>query len=176
VSLVDVATAHSCVQPSTSVLLQSVLCSGFPTGVFPRMHASHNSKVATVTAVPRDCDCDDANLPPGHTFVKCHIIFDVKMDLTRKSRYVAGGHMTKPPPSVTHASVVSRESVRIILILAALNGLEVLSSDIQNIYLTAPTKEKIWTTCGTEFGGDDSGKRAVIVRTLYGLRGSGAAF
>jgi hypothetical protein len=33
---------------------------------------------------------DDANLPPGHTFVKCHVIFDVKMDLTRKSRYVAG--------------------------------------------------------------------------------------
>ena len=119
---------------------------------------------------------DDANLPPGHTFVKCHIIFDVKMDLTRKSRYVAGGHMTKPPSSVTYASVVSRESVRIILTLAALNGLEVLSSDIQNAYLTAPTKEKIWTTCGAEFGGEDSGKRAVIVRALYGLRGSGAAF
>ena len=119
---------------------------------------------------------DDANLPPGHTFVKCHIIFDVKMDLTRKSRYVAGGHMTKPPSSMTYASVVSRESVRIILTLAALNGLDVLSSDIQNAYLTAPTKEKIWTTCGAEFGGEDSGKRAVIVRALYGLRGSGAAF
>ena len=29
-SLVDVATAHSRVQPSASVLLQSALCSGFP--------------------------------------------------------------------------------------------------------------------------------------------------
>jgi hypothetical protein len=46
---------------------------------------------------------DDANLPPGHTFVKCHSVFDVKMDLARKSRYVAGGHMTKPPSSVTYA-------------------------------------------------------------------------
>jgi hypothetical protein len=99
------------------------------------------------------------------------------MDLTRMSRYVAGGHMTKPPPSsVTYASVVSPESVCIILTLAALNGLEVLSSDIQNAYLTAPTKEKIWTTCGAEFGGEDSGKRAVIVYTLYGLRGSGTVF
>ena len=120
---------------------------------------------------------DDANLPPGHTLVKCHIIFDVKMDLTRKSGYVACGHMTKPPSSMTYASVASRESVRIILtLLAALNGLDVLSSDIHNAYLTAPTKENIWTTCGVEFGGEDSGKRAVIVRALYGMRGSGAAF
>jgi hypothetical protein len=29
---------------------------------------------------------DDANLPPGHTLVKCHVVFDVEMDLTRKSR------------------------------------------------------------------------------------------
>ena len=77
---------------------------------------------------------------------------------------------------MTYASVVSRESVHIILTLAALNGLDVLSSDIQNAYLTAPTKEKIWTTCGAEFGGEDSGKRAVIMRALYGIRGSGAAF
>ena len=84
---------------------------------------------------------------------------------------------------MTYASVVSRESVRIILTFAALNGLDVLSSDIQNAYLTAPAKEKIWTTRGAEFGGEDSGKRAVIdsgkraviMRTLYGLCGSGAA-
>ena len=52
--------------------------------------------------------------------MKCHIIFNVKMDLTRKTRYVASGHMTKPPSSMTYASVVSRESVLIILTLAAL--------------------------------------------------------
>jgi hypothetical protein len=119
---------------------------------------------------------DDANLPPGLMFVKCHIIFDVEMDLTRKSGYVAGGHMTKPPSSIMYTSVVLRESVRIILTLAALNGLEVLSSDIQNAYLTAPTKERIWTTCGAEFGEEDSGKLAVIMRALYGLCGSGTAF
>ena len=86
---------------------------------------------------------EDVNLPPAHTFVKCHIIFDVKMDLTKKARCVAGGHTTKPPSSVTHASVASRESVCVTLTLAALNGLEVLSSDVQNACLTAPTKEKI---------------------------------
>ena len=55
--------------------------------------------------------------------------------------------MTKSPSSITYASFVSRESVRIILTLVALNaGLDVLSSDIQDAYSTAPTKEKIWTT------------------------------
>jgi hypothetical protein len=42
--------------------------------------------------------------------------------------------------------------------------------------LTAPAKEKIWTCCDPEFGGEDSGKRAIVVRALHGLRGSGAAF
>jgi len=54
----------------------------------------------------------DASTPVGHTFIKCHMVFDVKLgSLQRKARLVAGGHMTGPPPSITYASVVSRESV-----------------------------------------------------------------
>jgi hypothetical protein len=32
----------------------------------------------------------------GYTDIKCHVIFDIKMDgkFTRKARHVAGGHMT----------------------------------------------------------------------------------
>ena len=51
--------------------------------------------------------------PVGYKQIRCHLIFDVKMDLTRKVRFVAGGHMTDPPTVMTYASVVSRESVRI---------------------------------------------------------------
>ena len=76
---------------------------------------------------------------------------------------------------MTYASVVSRETVRIALTIAALNALEVKTSDIQNAYLTAPCQEKIWTTLGPEFG-PDAGKRAVIVRALYGLKSAGASF
>eukprot|EP00957_Ditylum_brightwellii_P132163 10077067-Ditylum_brightwellii.AAC.1 len=48
----------------------------------------------------------------GYQEIKCHMIFDIKMDgnFTRKARYVAGGHMTDPPSSITYSSVVSRES------------------------------------------------------------------
>ena len=37
----------------------------------------------------------------GFQEIKCHIIFDVKMDFTRKARFVAGGHMTEAPGSIS---------------------------------------------------------------------------
>ena len=99
-----------------------------------------------------------------------------KMDgFARKYRMVAGGHTTEAPKTLTYASVVSRESVRIVLTMAALNDLEVKAADIQNAYLTAPVSEKIWTRLGPEFG-SDSGKTAIIVRALYGLKSAGASF
>jgi hypothetical protein len=36
--------------------------------------------------------------PQGYQHIKMWIIFDVKMNLTRKARLVAGGHVTKAPP------------------------------------------------------------------------------
>ena len=47
----------------------------------------------------------------GFQEIKCHMIFDVTMALTRKARFVAGGHLTEPPASITYSSVVSRDSV-----------------------------------------------------------------
>jgi hypothetical protein len=47
----------------------------------------------------------------GYQEITCHMVFDVKMDLTRKARFVAGGHMTEIPASLTDSSVVSRDSV-----------------------------------------------------------------
>lgn len=115
-------------------------------------------------------------VPPSFQEIRCHLIFDVKIeDFRRKARLVAGGHMTETPATMTFASVVSRESVRIALTLAALNDLDVKTADIQNAYLTAPASEKIWTKLGPEFGAD-AGKKAIIVRSLYGLKSAGASF
>ena len=47
--------------------------------------------------------------------------------------------------------------------------------DIQNAYLTAQCREKIWTVVGPEFG-SDIGKIFIIKMALYGLKSSGAAF
>jgi hypothetical protein len=118
---------------------------------------------------------DDQYVPVGFLQIPCRLLFDVKLDFTRKTRLVAGGHVTDPPSGITYASVVSRESVRIALLIAALNGLDVMGADISNAYLTAPTLEKVFTVLGAEWGAD-AGKRALIVRALYGLKSSGAAY
>ena len=113
----------------------------------------------------------------GYQEITCHMIFDIKLgeNFRRKARYVADGHKTEVPASVTYSSVVSRDSVRICLLIAALNDLEVLGADIQNAYLTAPNREKCWTWAGPEFG-SDQGKPYLVVRALYGLKGAGASF
>ena len=80
--------------------------------------------------------------PVGYKQIRCHLIFDVKIDLTHKARFVAGGHMTDQPTAMTYASVVSRESVR------------------------APTQEKFYYWSSLEWGDDMEGSICVIVRAL----------
>ena len=83
--------------------------------------------------------------------------------------------MTDAPATTTFVSVVSRETMQIALILAGLNDSQVKESDIENDYITTPCTEKIWTVLGPEFG-SDAGKSAIVVRTLYGLKSTGASF
>jgi hypothetical protein len=51
-----------------------------------------------------------------------------------------------------YSSVVSRDSVCLAFLIAALNDLEILSADAQNADLNAPTKERIYMIAGPEFG------------------------
>ena len=62
---------------------------------------------------------DDNKIPVGYKWIRCHMVFEVKMDFTRKAHYVASRHMTDPPSTLTYSSVVSRDSVRIAFVLAA---------------------------------------------------------
>ena len=49
--------------------------------------------------------------------------------------------------------------------------MDVLSADIQNAYLNAPVREKLYTVAGKEFGPKFEGRPVLIVsRALYGLR------
>ena len=119
----------------------------------------------------------DPNELIGYQQITTHLIFDIKLgeNFRRKARLVADGHKTQPPASVTYSSVVSRDSVRICLLIAALNDLVILSGDIENAYLTAPCREKVWTIGGPEFGSLE-GQAFIVVKALYGLKSSGAAF
>ena len=115
-------------------------------------------------------------LLPGFQGIRCHTIFDIKINgtITRKARFVAGGHTTEPPSSITYSSVVSRESVRIAFLLVSLLDLKVLAADIRNAYINAPCRKKIWCEAGPEFGSDFEGTVLIIERALYSLKSSAA--
>ena len=59
--------------------------------------------------------------------------------------------------------------------IAALNDLQIMACDIQNAYLTADCREKIWTRGGPEFG-SEAGTVFLVKKALYGLKSAGAAF
>ena len=106
-----------------------------------------------------------------------HLIFDVKLseNFQRKVRFVADGRLVDTPASVTYSTVVYCDSVRILLLAAALNGLEVKGTDVQNAFLSVNNLAKHWLRAGPEFG-PEQGKAFIVVRALYGLKSASAAF
>jgi hypothetical protein len=119
---------------------------------------------------------DGQSVPIGYHKIPCHMIFDIKMEYFQcKARLVAGGHMTKAPVTITYASVVSRETVCIALLMAALNDFYVKVRDVLNAYITAPITKNVLTIIGPGFGINTS-ESAIIMHALYGLKSAGAAF
>ena len=116
------------------------------------------------------------NVPVGWHEVTGHIIFDVKMDFTRKVRWVLDGHKKSEPKISTYSGVVSRESVRIALTYAALNVLDVTTADIRNAYLQAPSSQCEYIVCGPDSGLENAGKKCLIRRALYWDKNSGRDF
>ena len=111
---------------------------------------------------------EEMKAPIGWSKVTGHLVWDVKMDFTRKARWVLDGHKTPNPIGSTYAGVVSRDSIRIAFTYTALNGLDVFAADIRNAYLQAPSSQKDYILCGPEFGIENVGKTALIRRALYG--------
>ena len=117
--------------------------------------------------------------PPGSKKINYHFVFDVKHDLARKARLVAGGHLNRHVPAyLTYSSVISKESVRLCFMIAALNDLEILVGDVGNAYLNAQPRERCHVTVTDPFlfGPSCVGMTANIVRALYGMKSSGAAW
>ena len=57
--------------------------------------------------------------------------------------------------------MVSRDSVRIALKIAALSYLDMLACDIHNAYLTEDFRERVWVVAGPEFESED-GKNMLV--------------
>jgi hypothetical protein len=108
-----------------------------------------------------------------HKKIVVHFVFAVKDDLSHRARLVAGGHLTDPTTDGTYSSVVSFCSMRIAIVAAELNNLDIMVGDVSSTYLEAYTQEKVCFQAGPEFGPLE-GHLLVIVRALYGLRTSSA--
>ncbi len=80
--------------------------------------------------------------------------------------------MTDLPTTLAYSIIVSWNSVRIAFLIAALNGINISSCDIGNVYLNAALREKVYMTVGPEL----IGQHVLIVRALYGLKSSGTAW
>ena len=79
-------------------------------------------------------------LPVGYTEITCHLVFDLKLDMTRKYLYMTGGNLMDVATYMTYLSVVSRDNVCIGFLMASMNGLFILSLDIHNALLEAQTQ------------------------------------
>ena len=98
------------------------------------------------------CIDDGSRLPIRFNKTKRHLIFDVKFDLSKKPRYIGSGNLTQVSAFMSYSRVVSRESVRIIFLIAALNYLDRNMCDIGNAYVIAETRERLWFTAVPEWG------------------------
>ena len=82
--------------------------------------------------------------------------------------------LPKAPAIIMYASFMFRETVKITLIIFALNNLTLKLTDIMNAYIQASMAEKV-STIGPEFSKDAS-NTAVIARASCGLKSARAAF
>ena len=62
----------------------------------------------------------------------------MKIDFTRKLRYVANGYITDTPVGLYYLCGVSRDSIIIALLVTALNDLDIWACEISNTYLNDP--------------------------------------
>ena len=69
--------------------------------------------------------------PNFYQHINCHMVAYIKMkDFHRKAWFMVGGHMTYTLDINTYMSVVTRETVCIILAMAVWNDLEVKAADV----------------------------------------------
>ena len=93
--------------------------------------------------------------------------YAVKHDGQHKARLCACSNLMQDVEQ-EYSGVVQLKSLRIALLAAELNRLDVWAGDISNAYLTSRTTEKIYIVAGPEFG-DLEGHTLIIDKALYGL-------
>ena len=98
------------------------------------------------------------------------------MDFLSKAWWVKDGYKNPDPESSSYAGVVSIERICILLTHYAMHGVPVTAEDVRNMYLQDTTSEKHYVICGPEFLLENTGKKVIITRALYGGKDAGRDF
>jgi hypothetical protein len=115
-------------------------------------------------------DIKSFGFTPGDDYQKTMltIIYDVKQDLRRKARLVAGGHLVDPLDHSVYSSTVKGISVKLLHVIAHKADLSQLCGDVSLAFVNAFTNELVYAIAGPEFG-EHEGKTVIICKALYGL-------
>ena len=80
----------------------------------------------------------------GFQFAPLMMIFDIRVDLKRKSRIVIRGHVVDSSEHKVYAIIMKSVSARILITISAANNLYFMTGDIGNAYLIANTEKKLY--------------------------------
>ena len=111
------------------------------------------------------------HLPPGKNLIKAMFIFKLKSDGRYKVRLVAKGYSQKYGTDYTDvfAPVVSKNSLRALLALAAAEDFEIHQMDVETAFLHGELEEELYIEAPE---GSDYPKGTVLrlAKSLYGLK------
>ena len=115
-------------------------------------------------------------MPLGWNNVTGNMVFRVKMDFTRKARWVLDGRDNLDPEVTLYYEVFSREIIMIALTYAALNGLDMVVANIRNACLKFSLSQKEYIVYGPESVLENIGKKELTRKALYGGKAAGCNF
>ena len=104
-----------------------------------------------------------------------HMVFAIKYDGRHKSRLVCQGNKALVTPEDVYSGVVGIETIRTVMAMASMRGLQVCAADIGNAFLYADNPEKTKIIAGPEFG-DLEGQTLIVQGAWYGQKTAAAAF
>ena len=84
--------------------------------------------------------------PRGYKEMTAHMIFGLKIDYgsVRKARFVTDIHKVDIPNLMPYASLLSKDIFWIVLIMSALNVIDVKCNGVHYAYLNEIPKERVW--------------------------------
>ena len=108
------------------------------------------------------------DIPKGYAFIPLQFVYDNKLDGRRKGRLVACGNFTDPDIAEIYSGVVGIEKIKILFVIADVNGLILIAADVYNAYLNGFTKEKLYSQI--DYGKLKGKWLDMISKSLYGLK------